>query len=483
MGEIDVQTAEEVRSAVERARKAAPGWAATSFADRRQVLERALRHLVHHEQDFVDVIVQETGKPREEVLATEIVGACDALQFYAKRAKRILADHTVPLHLMKTKRLLISYRPLGVVGIITPWNVPFLLSLNPTIQALAAGNAVLLKPSETTACSGELVERLLAETDLPQDVFQLLRGDGETGAALVEAGVDKISFTGSVATGRKVAESCARKLIPCTLELGGKDPMIVCADADLERAAGGAVFGAFANSGQVCISTERVYVVEEVADDFTRRVVEKTSELRQGPEGESDVGAIIHGPQLDVIEAHVTDARARGARVLAGGQRNPDYRGLYFEPTVLADVDHSMQVMRDETFGPILPIMRVRDEEEAIRLANQTRYGLGGSVWTRDKRRGTEIAKRLGSGGVVVNDCMVTYGLPEAPFGGRRESGIGQVNGETGLRSYCHAQTIVIDRMGTKSEFLWFPYRARKGRLIRRLLKLVWGTPLGRLLT
>jgi succinate-semialdehyde dehydrogenase/glutarate-semialdehyde dehydrogenase len=483
IGEIDVATAADVAQAVQRARKAQPEWAATSFRERRRLLERAVRLLVAQQDEFLEVIRSETGKPLEEAQATEILGACDALQFYAKRAERILADRTVPLHLMKSKRLRISYRPLGVVGIITPWNFPFLLALNPTIQALVAGNAVLLKPSEVTSFSGQLVERLLREAGCPDGVFQLLLGDGETGSALVDAGVDKISFTGSVATGRRVAEACARQLVPCTLELGGKDPMIVCGDADLERSAAGAVFGAFANSGQICISTERVYVVDEVADEFTRKVLEQTAALRQGPEGEADVGAMIHAPQIDVVEEHLADAKRRGAKILTGGRRNPAWPGLFFEPTVLTDVNHDMQIMREETFGPVLPIMRVRDEAEALALANDTSFGLNASVWTRDKRRGIELAKAVHAGSAVVNDCLVTYAIPEAPFGGRRDSGIGQVNGEAGLKSYCYAQSIVIDRFGAKREFIWFPYTRRKGRWLRRVTRWVWGTPLGRLLS
>jgi succinate-semialdehyde dehydrogenase/glutarate-semialdehyde dehydrogenase len=483
IGEIEVASAGAVAQAVQLARKAQPEWAATSFRERRRLRDRAVRLLVEHQDDFLAVIQSETGKPIEEAQATEILGACDALQFYAKRAERILADRTVPLHLMKTKRLRISYRPLGVVGIITPWNFPFLLALNPTIQALVAGNAVLLKPSEVTPFSGQLVERLLREAGCPDGVFQLLLGDGETGSALVEAGVDKISFTGSVATGRRVAEACARQLVPCTLELGGKDPMIVCRDADLERSAAGAVFGAFANSGQICVSTERVYVVDEVADEFTRRVLEQTAALRQGPEGEADVGAMIHAPQIDVVEEQLADAKRRGAKILTGGRRNPAWPGLYFEPTVLTDVNHDMQIMREETFGPVLPIMRVRDEAEALALANDTSFGLNASVWTRDKRRGIELAKSVHAGSAVVNDCLVTYAIPESPFGGRRDSGIGQVNGEAGLKSYCHAQSIVIDRFGAKREFIWFPYTRRKGRWLRRVTRWVWGTPLGRLLS
>ena len=309
-------------------------------------------------------------------------------------------------------------------------------------------------------------------------------GDGETGAALLEAELDKISFTGSVATGRKVAEVCGRRLIPCTLELGGKDPMIVCADADLDRAARGAVYGAFTNAGQVCTSTERVYVVDEVADAFTRKVVEETARLRQGSAGEFDVGAIIESRQIGIIEDHVRDAVARGARVLAGGRRNPvEKEGLFFEPTVLVDVDHGMKVMCDETFGPVLPIMRVRDEDEALELANDSRYGLNANVWTRNKRKGTRLAKAIDSGMVVVNDCMLTYGVTESPFGGAKESGIGRVNGELGLRGYCRVQSILVDRFGGKTEPLWYPYSGRKLRVLARALRAIWGTSLGRWLS
>jgi acyl-CoA reductase-like NAD-dependent aldehyde dehydrogenase len=428
--------------------------------------------------------VAETGKPEFELLGSELVSACDALEYYAKCARRVLEDRTVPVHLLKTKKLKLTYRPLGVVGIITPWNFPFILSLNPTVQALMAGNAVVLKPSEATPLSGRLVADLFQAAGLPEGLLVCMTGDGETGAALVESDVDKICFTGSVSTGRKVAEVCGRRLIPCTLELGGKDPMIVCADADLERASNGAVFGAFANAGQVCISTERVYVVDSVAEAFTEKVVGKTASLRQGLGGESDVGPIIWPYQMDVIERHVADAQEKGARVLTGGRRNPDYPGLFYEPTVLADVGHDMLVMQEESFGPLLPIMRVRDEEEALRLANETRYGLNANVWTRDKRKGVRLAKTIQAGSVVVNDCsLVSYMVAESPFGGVKESGVGRVNGEMGLRSYCHTQAIVVNRIGAKSEPIWFPYSSRKARRLRRAMRLLWGTPLGRWLS
>ncbi len=260
--------------------------------------------------------------------------------------------------------------------------------------------------------------------------------------------------------------------------------MIVCEDADLERAANGAVFGAFANAGQVCTSTERVYVHEKIADKFVSRVVEITRGLRQGlnSEGEIDVGAICSETQMDIIERHVKDAVEKGAKVLTGGKRNPKYKGNFYEPTVLTNVNHGMEIMREETFGPVLPIQVVRDEEEAIRLANDTVYGLNSNVWTRDKRKGKKLANRIESGCSTVNDCLVNYAVAENPFGGVKESGIGRVNGEMGLKSYCHVQGVLIDRFGTKSELLWYPYSASKLRLVRRALHLLYKSPLGKLL-
>ncbi|TDJ14622.1 MAG: aldehyde dehydrogenase family protein [Deltaproteobacteria bacterium] len=483
IGEIEVHDASDVRASIERARKVQPAWAELAFEERGRFLERAVRVIIERQDEIVDVIVSETGKPRMEALSAELISSCDALQFYAKRAKGLLRDRSIPLHLMRTKKLRLVCKPVGVVGIITPWNFPFALTINPTAQALMAGNAVVLKPSEVTPFSALLLDEIFAAVGLPEGVFTVVTGDGETGAALVDAGVDKISFTGSVRTGRRVAEACGRNLTPCTLELGGKDPMVVCADADLDRAARGAVFGAFSNSGQVCTSTERVYVVDEVAEAFTAKCVELTSELRQGSSGEFDVGAIIWPGQIDIIESHVRDAVEKGARVLTGGRRNPNERGYFWEPTVLVDVDHDMAIMRDETFGPVLPIMRVTDENEALRLANETGYGLNANVWTKDKHRGFELARSIESGSVVVNDCMITYGVTESPFGGVKQSGIGRVNGEMGLKGYCNVQSIVIDRMGAKSEPLWYPYSNDKLGRMKKMMRFLWGTSLGRFLS
>jgi len=480
--EISVANVDDVRAALERARKAQPAWDELGVAGRVRHLRRALDHLVAKQDEFIDVIVRESGKPRSEALMMDVFAGCDALNYVAKRAPRLLRPEKRRLHgmLRLAKQLRVVYRPLGVVGVISPWNGPFILSLDPTIHALAAGNCVLLKPSEVTPLSGRLVGDLFEAVGLPEGVLQVLLGDGETGAALVESGVDKIAFTGSVATGRKVAQACARRLVPCTLELGGKDPMIVCEDADLDSAAGGAVAGAFLNTGQYCCGTERVYVVDSVADEFVRRVVERAGALRQGAEGEFDVGPLFWPHQLEVVEEHVADAFAKGARALVGGRRNPNLAGLYFEPTVLVDVTHEMKLMQEETFGPVLPILRVRDEDEAIRLANDSRYGLSANVWTRSKSHGVELANRIESGSVCVNDMALTYGAPEAPFGGIKESGVGHVHGDAAVRGYCHALPILIDRFGGRQVRSNYPYSFRRDAGMQRLIRLLFGTPIGR---
>ena len=483
IGEIKVAPAAEVRAAVERARAAQPAWGALSFDDRAVFMRKALKVLLQKQEEYMDVITRETGRSRVETIMMEMFAGCDSLAFYAKHAGRILGDRKVGLHLLKTKKMIVTYRPLGVVGIITPWNGPFILSLNPTVQALMAGNAVVLKPSEVTPFSGRLVGDLFREAGLPENVLTVLEGDGETGAALVDAGVNKISFTGSVRTGRKVGEACGRNLIPCTLELGGKDPMIVCADADMERAVNGAVFGAFMNTGQYCCSTERVYVVDSIADEFTRRVVEKAKSLKQGTEGDFDLGPMIWQNQLEVIDRHVADAVKRGAKVLTGGRRSEKLGNMFYEATVLTDVTHDMLVMKEETFGPILPILRVKDEREALRMANDSTYGLCANVWTKDESKAIALAKQIDAGSICVNDCAVTYGAAEAPFGGRKASGVGQVNGEAGLRGYSYATPIIIERFNPREERIWYPYTADKGKLLQKIMKFVWGTPLGRFLS
>jgi len=485
IGEIEVQPEAEVRAALERARKAQPEWAALSVERRAGYLRRVMKIVIERQEDIIETVIRETGKTRSEAIPMEIFSACDSLSYYSKHASKILAPQARPLHgvMRLMKKVTIHYVPLGVVGVITPWNGPFILALNPTAQALVAGNAVLLKPSEVTPFSAQLLAEIFEQAGLPEGVLQVLTGDGETGAALCEVGVDKITFTGSAATGRKVAQACARQLIPCTLELGGKDPMIVCDDADIESAAAGAIAGAYMNTGQYCCGTERVYVVESVADAFIEEVVKRAAALRQGDKGESDVGAIFWPRQMEIIESHMADAVAKGGTVRVGGRRNPNLEGLFFEPTVLTDVTHDMQIMVDETFGPIVPIMRVKDEEEAIRLANDSHYGLGATIWTSDNFKATRLAQQIQAGSVCINDMTVTYGCLEAPFGGRKSSGVGQVNGVNGLRGYCHQLPVIIDRFKGKNSRSFYPFSTKKDEQLQRIIRYLYGTSLGRWLS
>lgn len=480
IGEFRAANAADVNQAVARARAAQPAWAALGPRGRAAHLDRARAYLVTHLEEFAERIIADTGRSRTETVMMEIMSACDVLQYCAKRAPKILRDRRVRMHLMPHKKLRIVCRPLGVVGIIAPWNGPFIMGLDPTAQALVAGNAVLLKPSEITPLAGRLTADLFRAVGLPEGVLQVLDGDGETGAALVEAGVDKIAFTGSTRTGRKVAEACARQLIPCSLELGGKDAMIVCEDAHVERAVGGAVFGAMFNAGQYCCSTERVYVAEAVAEPFIQGVVEKVKSLRQATEGEFDVGPMIMPSQLEVIERHMADALAKGAKVLVGGRRRAELGPNFYEPTVLVDVTHEMLIMREETFGPILPIMRIQDDREALALANDSSYGLSGTVWSRSEARGLGLAREMETGSVCVNEASMTFGAAEAPFGGWKSSGVGQVHGENGLKGYCREQSIILDRFGLREEHNWYPLTREKGDVFARMARWVWGTPIGR---
>ncbi len=482
IGDFTCATATEVQVAVAKARRAQQAWAARPIGERADLLWSLVDQFVKRQDDIVDSVLAETGKARSEAIGMEVFSPCDAISYYAKNGPKILATQKRKLHgvMRLSKTLRIVYQPLGVVGLITPWNGPIVLAATPLAQALIAGNAVVHKPSEVTPLSALVLKSLTEDAGFPDDLYQVVQGDGATGAALLEAGVDKVSFTGSVATGRKVAEVCARQLLPFTLELGGKDAMIVCADADLDRAAEGAVLGSCMNTGHYCCGTERIYVVESIYDEFVERVVARVKALRQGDRDEFDVGAVFWDRQLSIIESHMEDAVQKGARVLAGGRRNPDLKGLFFEPTVVTEVDHDMDVMTKETFGPIVSIKKVADEEEAIRMANESEYGLNGTVWTSDTERGIEIASRIHTGGVCVNDMTITYGIPEAPFGGRKSSGFGQVNGPEGLRGYCHAQPIIADRRGKGKIQGGYPYTRKNEDGMQKFIRMLFGTRVGR---
>jgi acyl-CoA reductase-like NAD-dependent aldehyde dehydrogenase len=462
-----------------RGRSAQPEWEAYGFDGRARVMLRAQKWVMDNAARIVETICAETGKTFEDAELAEIGYAGNAFGFWAKQAHNYLADEhpKTSQMLVKGKKIILRYRPLGLIGVIGPWNYPLTNSFGDCIPALMAGNSVILKPSEITPLTSLLMAEGLRECGLPEDVLQIATGRGETGAALLEH-VDMIMFTGSTKTGRKVAEAAARRLIPASLELGGKDPMLVLADADLERAANFATYYSMQNAGQTCISIERAYVEEPVYDEFVAKVSEKVRALRvgkpQGP-GSVEVGAITFPPQLEIIKDHVADAVQRGARVLTGGNEAPG-AGRFFEPTVLVDVDHTMKCMTEETFGPTLPIMKVADAEEAVRLANDSPYGLGASVFSRDAQRGEAIARRIEAGAANVNDAMINYTVLELPMGGAKASGLGSRHGAGGIRKYCSQQAIVVTaRLAMKKEVFMYPYKPRTSKLLARFFKFMYG--------
>jgi acyl-CoA reductase-like NAD-dependent aldehyde dehydrogenase len=469
----------DVAALVARARAAQPAWEALGFDGRGEILRRAQKWVVENSDRIARTIVSETGKTYDDALIAEIGYVASAFGFWAKHAPRFLADEKVRASspFLVGRRLVVRYRPLGVIGVIGPWNYPLTNSFGDCIPALAAGNSAVLKPSQSTPLTSLLMAEGLRESGLPEDVYLVAAGDGAAGEALIDE-VDMIMFTGSTATGKRVLERAARTLTPVSLELGGKDPMIVLADADVERAANSAVYASMQNGGQTCVSIERVYVEAPIYDDFVDRVARKVSALRQGvPDGPGsvDVGAMTFAPQLDVVSRHVEEARAAGARVLVGGRASHQQGGRFYAPTVLADVDHSMSCMTEETFGPTVAIMRVSDADEAVRLANDSPYGLAASVFGKDVARAEQVARRIEAGAACVNDAQLNYFALELPMGGWKESGMGSRHGAPGIRKYCRQQSLLITRLAPKREIHMFPYRARTTKLIAQALKLFYG--------
>ena len=475
---VEVVPPEGIVELADRARAAQPGWEALGFEGRARVLNRARRWMVENSDRVIRTIVSETGKAWEEAQFAEVAYVAGALGFWAKNAPKYLADEKIKTAspFVRGRKLTLRYAPLGVVGVIGPWNYPLTNVFGDAIPAMAAGNAVILKPSEVTPLSPMLMGEMLRECGLPDGVYQVAPGFGDTGAALIDE-VDFIMFTGSTSIGRKVMERAARTLTPVSLELGGKDPMIVCADADLQRAANAAVHYSMQNAGQTCIATERVYVEAPIYEQFVDLVTEKVRGLRLGAPGEPgsvDVGAVTHPPQSDIVQAHVEDAVAKGARVLTGGRRLDDH-GHYYEPTVLVDVDHGMDCMREETFGPTMPIMKVADSDEAVRLSNDSPYGLQASVWTKDTAKGERLARRIEAGAVVVNDAQINYVALELPMGGWKSSGLGSRHGADGIRKYTKKQALVVTRFALKKDLHMLPYSSKRTKLLARLLAFVYG--------
>src|SRR5258706_5563093 len=433
IGRAPLASPEEVKEAVLKARQAQPAWAGLSYRERARVILQARKLILAERDELALLISQETGKPVAEAISMELVPTLDAMHYFAHAAEDLLRPQKIDIgqYGLMGRSSSIVFRPLGVIGIISHWNLPLATPADEVVMALMAGNAVVLKPSELTPLIALKLGDIFTRAGLPPGLLNIATGDGSTGRALVDARVDKIMFTGSVATGKHVAEAAAKYLTPVVLELGGKDPMIVLEDADLENAARGAIWGAFANAGQCCASVERCYVHESIAPQFIERVVAETAKLKQdvGLRDSTDVGAMSSERQLQIVEDHVDDAVKRGARILTGGRRAPELGGLFYPPTVLTQVDHRMDVMREETFGPLLPVMRFKTDDEAGELANDSVFGLTASVWTKDIARGRRIAERIEAGTVMVNEVVYTHGLAPTPWGGVKQSGFGRTHG------------------------------------------------------
>lgn len=490
LGSVPVCPPEEVPARVARARQAQQRWAASSFAERRRLLGLILDHVLAHADELCDVIARDSGKTRHNAMLGEIWPVAEKARWTIAHGERHLSSERVGSGLLLHKRARIDYAPLGVIGVIAPWNYPLQNILGPTLPALMAGNAVVIKVSEWVAWSSARFQRIFDEAlraaGQSPDLVQIVNGYAKTGAALVSGGVDKVVFTGSLENGKRVLAEAAHTLTPVVLELGGKDPLIVCDDADLEQAVHAALNGSFINCGQNCLASERTLVFDAVYDAFARRVAEQARLLRQGePLGEHavDCGAIVSPLQLELIEAQVQDALARGAELLAGGVRVLGGRGQFFAPTVLGNVTEDMRIAQEETFGPVMLLMRVRDEEEALRVANGTAFGLGATVLTKDARRARRIAEKLVVGNVSVNDFGMTYMAMDLPFGGVRGSGFGRLNGRDGLRAFCNPKAVLDDRFPLHMPAKVFPVGDRSTELAREVLRVLYERGLGKRLT
>lgn len=470
-GRVPLLSASDVTAAVGRARHAQPAWSQLSYRARAEVILRAREIVLAQVDEIAGLISRETGKPPAEATSMEVVPTLDLMYYFAHNTEKLLRRQKIDIGqygLMGRSSYLV-YKPLGVVGIISPWNFPWATPLDEVVMALMAGNAVVLKPSELTPLCALKIGEIFRQARLPEGLVEIVTGDGSTGAALVEAGVDKVMFTGSVATGKKVAEAAARHLIPVVLELGGKDPMLVLDDANLENAARAAVWGGFCNAGQACASIERCYVHESIAGEFTKRVVAETRKLKLGPpNGEAvDIGAMTNERQLRIVEDHIQDAVEQGARVETGGRRVDYLEGWFHEPTVVTNVDHSMDLMRDETFGPVLPIMTFKTDDEAVRLANDSIYGLTASVFTSNIGRGRRLAERIDAGTVMINEVVYTHAIAQTPWGGVKQSGYGRTHGKLGLLELVSAQHIHLNRVPWLPDVWWFRYTRDAANLFR----------------
>jgi succinate-semialdehyde dehydrogenase/glutarate-semialdehyde dehydrogenase len=479
VGAVDITAPDDVQSVVVAAAAVQPAWAALSLEQRGAYLERAAQVVLDECDEIRDLIVREQGKPRNEAFSMELLPTIDALKWIAKAGAGILAEEKVPMPqvFLKTKRSAFVYEPLGVIGIISPWNYPWSIPMGEVGLALMAGNGVVLKPASLTPLIGQRIAEVFSRAGLPEGLFRVVHGTG-TGAALAESSVGKVFFTGSVETGRGVGEACARRLKGCVLELGGKDPMVVLEDAHLEHAIDGAVWGGFANAGQTCSGIERVYVMRSVADRFIEGVVAGARRLRVGDpmSWDTEIGPMVSAEQREIVRELVDDAVAAGAVLRCGGPIDAPagLDGAFYAPAVLTEVTHDMRIMREEIFGPVIPIVVVDSEEEAVALANDSDFGLGASVWTADRDRGERIAARLQSGMVWINDHMFSHGACQCAWGGVKDSGLGRTHSKFGLYECVNVKLRTWEGSALRDPW-WHPYDETVGKAFRATAQLLYG--------
>jgi acyl-CoA reductase-like NAD-dependent aldehyde dehydrogenase len=480
VGSVETITPGQVQGVVDDVAEVQPFWGQLSLPDRGRYLRRAADVVLEEIDEIAELLTREQGKPRTESYTMELLPTVDLLHWCADEGAEILADEKVPYPqlFLKTKRSFFSYEPLGVVGVISPWNYPWSIPFGEVAIALMAGNGVVLKPASLTPKLGERIRLTFEKAGLPEGLVRDVHGGGKVGHALAESSVSKIFFTGSVEVGRTVGEACAKTLKGCVLELGGKDPQIVCPDADLANAVSGAVWGGFANAGQTCSGIERSYVVRDVADRFLEGVVRETERLTVGDplEWTTETGPMVSEDQFDTVCELVDDALENGAERLTGGPRDvPGFPGKFIAPTVLTGVRPEMRIMQEEIFGPVLPIVTVDSEADAVEQANDSRFGLGSSIWTRDRAKGERMARRIESGMVWINDHSYSHGACQCSWGGVKESGLGRTHSKFGFYE-CVNIKLVAWEPGLTRDFWWQPYDRTLGDAIRASARMIYGS-------
>ncbi|HEX2435873.1 MAG TPA: aldehyde dehydrogenase family protein [Solirubrobacterales bacterium] len=485
VGTVDTITPDQVQAAVDDVGKVAPFWGELSLDDRARYMRQTADALLADIDEIAELLTREQGKPRVESYTMELLPTVDLLHWCADNGPEILADERIPYPqlILKSKKSKFTYEPIGVVGVIAPWNYPWSIPFGEVAIALMAGNGVVLKPASLTPLLGERIRETFEKAGLPEGLVRVVHGGGAVGGALAESSAGKIFFTGSVEVGRRVGEACARQIKGSVLELGGKDPQIVCADADLANAVSGAVWGGFANAGQTCSGIERTYVVREVADRFVEGVVRETERLTVGDpmQWDTEIGPMVSAEQAELVTELVDDAIANGAERLTGGPREvPGFSGSFIAPTVLTGVTHEMRIMKEEIFGPVLPIVTVDDDEQALEMANDSRFGLGSSIWTKDRAKGERMARRIEAGMVWINDHSYSHGACQCSWGGVKESGVGRSHSKFGFYE-CVNIKLVAWEPGLTRDFWWQPYDRTLGDAVRASARLVYGRNGGRM--